>query len=224
LRGFFWIYKFVLTHYIQKLIERGENQQLDFKFEISDSRKIAKTLVAFANTDGGKLLVGVKDNGRIAGVRSDEEFHMVEAAAQMYCRPTIDFLTKEWAIEGKTVLEVIIPKLDQSIHYAQNTDEKWLAYLRVDDQNLRANKIMLRVWKGRNSKRGVKISYSDAEKFLLHYLKANESISFSQFVKLGNLSRNRAETVLVNFILLKIIDIVFTEKLIYYKLSKRNED
>ena len=54
--------------WILKFIEEGEHQQQDFKLRIDDSRKIAKTLVAFANTDGGRLLIGVKDNGTIAGV------------------------------------------------------------------------------------------------------------------------------------------------------------
>ena len=61
------------------------------KFEISDARKIAKTLSAFANTDGGKLLIGVKDNGKIAGVRSDEEQYMIEAAAGLYCSPEVNY-------------------------------------------------------------------------------------------------------------------------------------
>ena len=65
------------TDYIHTLIAEGEHQQQDFKFEISDARKIAKTLSAFANTDGGRLLIGVKDNGRIAGVRSEEEKYMI---------------------------------------------------------------------------------------------------------------------------------------------------
>ena len=73
-------------NHIQNLILEGEHQMLDFKFEISDSRRIARSLAAFANTDGGRLLVGVKDNGAIAGVRSDEEIHMIQAAAEMYCR------------------------------------------------------------------------------------------------------------------------------------------
>ena len=63
--------------YIYKLIEEGEHQQQDFKFEISDARKIAKSLSAFSNTDGGRLLIGVKDNGKIAGVRSEEEIYMI---------------------------------------------------------------------------------------------------------------------------------------------------
>ena len=57
-------------NYIEKLIEQGEHQHLDFKFAVNDSRKIARSLVAFANTTGGKLLIGVKDNGTIAGVRT----------------------------------------------------------------------------------------------------------------------------------------------------------
>ena len=53
------------AQYIHALIAEGEHQQQDFKFEISDARKIAKTLSAFSNTDGGRLLIGVKDNERI---------------------------------------------------------------------------------------------------------------------------------------------------------------
>ena len=76
--------------YLQQLIAEGEHQQQDFKFEISDARKIARSLSAFSNTDGGRLLIGVKDNGRIAGVRSEEEIYMIEAAAKLYCRPNVE--------------------------------------------------------------------------------------------------------------------------------------
>ena len=51
-----------MIHHIQKLISEGEHQQLYFKFEIADAHKIARSFVAFANTDGGRLLIGVKDN------------------------------------------------------------------------------------------------------------------------------------------------------------------
>ena len=87
------------TDYIYSLIAEGEHQQQDFKFEISDARKIARTFSAFANTDGGKLLVGVKDNGRIAGIRSEEEMYMVETAAQLYCIPEIKYTMQVHYIE-----------------------------------------------------------------------------------------------------------------------------
>src|SRR5674476_297872 len=122
-----------MDSYIKKLIQAGEHQQLDFKFEISDSRKIAKTLVAFSNTYGCTLLIGVKDNGRIAGVRSDEEFYMVQAAAGMYCKPEVSFDSKRWVVDGKAVLEVIIPKGADYPYFAQVAPNKWLAYIRVMD-------------------------------------------------------------------------------------------
>ena len=78
------------TQYIQKLASEGEHEHQDFKFEISDARKIARSLSAFANTGGGRLLVGIKDNGKIAGVRSEEEIYMIEAAASMYCQPAMN--------------------------------------------------------------------------------------------------------------------------------------
>ena len=68
---------------IYELIEEGEHEEQDFKFSISDSRKIARSIAAFANNRGGRLLVGVKDNGNIAGIRSDEELYMVQQAAVM---------------------------------------------------------------------------------------------------------------------------------------------
>ena len=92
--------------YIHDRIAEGEHQQQDFKFEISDARKIAKSLSAFSNTDGGRLLVGVKDNGKIAGVRSEEEMYMIEAAAKLYCKPQIDCEMHVHTVEGRTVLEV----------------------------------------------------------------------------------------------------------------------
>ena len=60
-------------HYIQNLIEDGEHEQQDFKFKISDARKIARSISAFANHSGGCLLVGVKDNGKVVGIECEEE-------------------------------------------------------------------------------------------------------------------------------------------------------
>ena len=82
------------TQYIHQLVAEGEHEHQDFKFEISDARKIARSISAFANTGGGRLLVGVKDNGKIAGIRSEEEIYMIEAAANMYCQPKVEIKTR----------------------------------------------------------------------------------------------------------------------------------
>ena len=96
------------TQYIRQLVSEGEHCHQDFKFEISDARKIARSLSAFANTEGGRLLIGVKDNGKIAGVRSDEEIYMIEAAATMYCKPKVELETQTYKVEGKTAFPVLL--------------------------------------------------------------------------------------------------------------------
>jgi len=212
-----------VSKYIQNLIEEGEHQRLDFKFEITDSKKIARSLVAFSNTDGGKLLVGVKDNGAIAGVRSDEEIFMIEGAAQLHSKPEVIFKTQEWTINGKTVLEISIPKKNDILHYAPNKEEKWRVYVRVKDQNLMVNKVWLKAWKRKKDKINTFIKYTDKEKSLLEYLEENKLITLNKFSKLAQISRNHAENILVNFIALDIIDILFTEKQTFYHLKKLEE-
>lgn len=207
---------------LQQLIAGGEGQRLDFKFEISDSKKIARTLSAFANTDGGILLVGVKDNGRIAGVRSDEEYYMLEAAAQLYCKPEVKFTVRQWQVDGKTVLEASIEKSIMPPHYALSGEGKWLAYIRVKDENILANSIMIRVWKRRNRPAGTFVRYSEKEKILFDYLKMNDTITLSMFQRIARINNHTATTILVNLIVLNLISITFRDKMIVYTLSPAN--
>lgn len=208
-----------MSDYIQKLIEKGEHQQLDFKFEISDSKKIARSLVAFANTDGGKLLVGVKDNGVVAGVRSEEEYHMVEAAAQLYCRPEVTFKTREWVVQGRKVLEVVVPKNPAIKHKAPDKNGEYRFFVRVHDQNILADSILIKLWKKESENVPVKIFLAEAELGLLRYLEKQASITVVEFMKLFSISKPKAEIILVNFIRLGIIDMIMTEKGTKFALS-----
>ena len=208
------------SRHIRSLISEGEHEQLDFKFEITDARRIARSLVAFANTRGGRLLIGVKDNGAIAGMRSDEEFYMVESAAKMYCKPEVDFSLREWTVNGKKVLEIIIEPSLGKPHYAATKEGKWLVYIRVADQNLLANRVLLKVWKNEKMGKGVFVKFMEPEKTLLEYLEANSTITLSKFMRIAAVSRDRAENILVKFILLKTIRIIFIAQGAFYSLQE----
>ena len=208
--------------YIKKIIQSGEHQQLDFKFEISDSRKIAKTLVAFSNTDGGKLLIGVKDNGRIAGVRTDEEFFMVQAAADMYCKPEVTFESKRWVVEGKTVLEVTIPKGKNLPYLAEREPNKWLAYIRVKDENILATTVHMKVWRNKTHDKGVLIEYSEKIRLLMEYLDINPSISISKFCRTAFLPKNTAETILADLIYFGLLEMVYVDNHFVYRLKSKD--
>ncbi len=209
-----------VSKYLAKLIQQGEHQTLDFKYCISDSRKIARSLVAFANTNGGRLLIGVKDNGRIAGIRSEEEYYMVESAAKIYSKPVINFTTKQHTVEGKTVLEVMIEPSDEKPHFARDEEGKWWAYFRKDDENRLANKIMIEVWKRQKSAEGILISYSDDEKILLDYLGNNEKISVSKYSRMAHLSYKKAEQIIINFRSLNILKDYFNGTKIEYAINE----
>ena len=210
-----------MDSYIRKLIKSGENQQLDFKFEISDSRKIAKTLVAFSNTDGGTLLIGVKDNGNIAGVRSDEEFYMVQAAADMYCKPEIVFESKRWKVEGKTVLEVTIQKGKNFPYFAHTETDKWLAYVRVKDENILATAVHLKVWRNKIHDRGILIEYSGKVKILMEYLESHPTISISKFCRTAFLPKNAAENILGDLIYFGLVEMIYQDNHFVFMLKTR---
>jgi len=99
---------------------------------------------------------------------------------------------------------------------------KWKVYIRVNDQNLLANKILLKVWKQKKRKKGTYIHYTPKERLLLNYLSENEYITFSKFRKIAKISPYKAERILVNMIVVNLIDIVFTEEQTYYRLKRVN--
>ena len=177
-----------MNNYIHNLIEQGEHVRQDFKFEISDARKIAKTLSAFSNTEGGRLLVGVKDNGKIAAVT---------------CQMTTHY------IEGRTVLEVFVPPGDQRPYYAIDENNSRRAYLRIHDENILATPVHLKIWQQEKRPQGAFIHYSRHEQWLLDYLSTHPAISINQYCRLAHIPRPKAENILAKFIRFRLIEIFF---------------
>lgn len=207
-------------HQIEELIEQGEHQQLDFKFEVSDSKKIARTLSAFANTDGGRLLIGVKDNGNISGIRSEEEYYMIEAASKMYTQPEIPFTATHWNIQGKSVLEVYIAPSTDKPHTAPDKDDKYKAFIRVNDENILANEILMLFWKKKRDSNGTLLKISKPVEKLLNYLDKHTHINISQFCRIAHINYYTAKNILsdlmaMNTLQYKVID----KRIVYQRIS-----
>lgn len=192
-------------HYIKELISQGEGLHLDFKFEISNAPKIARSLVAFANTNGGKLLIGVKDNGVIKGVLSEEEYYMIENASLNYCRPKVEFTSKEWNIKGKKVLEVNVPFSSDYPHKAPDQSGKYKAYIRSEDQNILANGVLVKVWNKEKSSQDIQLIFTDELQNILQFIDKNEPIATKDIQTNFNLSKFKAEHLLSDLIILDIV-------------------
>jgi predicted HTH transcriptional regulator len=211
-------------HPIKLLINQGEHQQLDFKFEISDAARIARSLVAFANTEGGKLLIGVKDNGVIRGIHTDEEKYMLENAAQSYCQPEVEFKTKEWEIEDKVILEVDIPYSKKHIHKAPDNEGEYKAYVRVNDQNLLANGVLMKVWTKRKKNQKIKFVYSKPVQEVLFYLREKSFITLKDAIQVSGLNKFKTEHLMSDLILLEVIDLEMGESMEVFRLAQKEKE
>jgi predicted HTH transcriptional regulator len=208
------------THPIKELILQGEGLHLDFKFEISDAAKIARSLVAFANTEGGKLLVGVKDNGSIAGIRSEEEFYMIQNAAHRFCQPVVHFTSKEWVLEGKKVLEINIPSSPDFPYRAPDNNGNFKAFIRVADENLLADGVMMKIWKKRKENITIHFHYREAEEKLLKILRKENKINTIRFMQLTGVTKYDAEQILSDLVLLKILELKILGQQSWYFLNE----
>lgn len=203
---------------IKKYLIDGEGETLDYKQEISSASKIAKTMVSFANHKGGVLLVGVRDNRSIAGIRSEDEKYMLELAASFYCKPEINLELEEHNIGGKIILECTIPEGELKPYSAKGEDGKWWVHIRNKDKSLLASKIVVDLLKRQASNKGTFIKYGKNEEALLKYLEDNERITLQQFRKMVNISKWRASKILVNLISAGVIINHTYEKPEFYTL------
>lgn len=190
---------------ILNYIKEGEHQQQDFKFRVDDAKKIARTLAAFSNTDGGRLLIGVKDNGKIVGVFPQEEIHMIEAAATLYCSPKVTFKASVHQVKHKQVLTIEVLPMPQRLIKAKDEQDKWKVYIRKDDHTLLANKIWLGVRKQQNNKTTVPQTFGDEEQSILAVFKENGAVTLSQLYRHTKINKKKIDEFLILLIKWEVV-------------------
>ncbi len=210
---------------IRKMIYRGEGECIDFKQTITDPYKIAKTITSFANTRGGTILVGVRDDKTIVGVDPEEEKYILETAAEFYCDPPIRLTFKEIEEEEndeeRTVLIVAIAESPDKPHFVKDKYANRLVYIRQNDKSLPAGKTMVDLMrKGAlpSSPEDNSFLPDHNQKKLLTYLNKHEKITLKQFMQIVNISKRRASRILHDLTIAGLIRIHQHEKEAYYTL------
>lgn len=181
------------------MIAEGEHQQQDFKYKITDAPKLARSVSAFANTEGGRLLIGVRDDGSIHGVRSEEEIFMMHAAACKYCSPvpTVKFETLHVPTEPHgghfrtVVICTILPSEHRPVFALEASDDnvgdrapKRTAYVRIADENIVASPVHLAIWRQEARLYGEAYGDTNEEHALLACLEQHpEGISLNRLLK-----------------------------------------
>ena len=197
--------------YLLSLIREGEHQQQDFKYRVSDACKLARSVSAFANTDGGRLLIGVRDDGRLCGVRSEEEIYVMHQAAYKYCRPQPSISFDTYHIEGRTIVVCTIPPSQKRPICAIDTPdptkafgqmkpplERRRAYIRIKDENIMASPVHLAMWREALKPHGTMMTYDDDVQRLLGSMEGRKPLW--QVVRLSRLPRPKVIVLLARLV------------------------
>ncbi len=120
---------------ITQLIKLPESNTLEFKRDASSLDSLLKSVVAFANTAGGIILVGVEDNGVISGLSSPEKVQEKIASGVADCiRPQLIPDFQIVTIEEKQILVVQVDYVPAP-HYLSDKGELAGVYIRLGNTN-----------------------------------------------------------------------------------------
>jgi len=197
--------------FIQSLINEGEHQQQDFKYRVSDAMKLAKSVSAFANTDGGRLLIGVRDDGHMSGVRDEEEIYMMHQAAFRYCRPQASIKFDTYHIEGRTIVVATVPPSDKRPVCAVDDEGRPRAYIRIADENIVASPVHLAIWREAQNPQGTMMTYTDTVSKLINTLQGRR-LTLNQLVRYSAVPRHKVITLLARLIRFHVVQWEYTDQ------------
>jgi predicted HTH transcriptional regulator len=210
---------------LNELIENGENQTVEFKRKFTEPEKIAKEMIAFANTHGGKLLFGIDDDKSVVGVESEKgEIEYIDLAAKFFCEPALNYTIDIMHIYRKDVIVVNIAesrrKPHRLIENGKQDEDDSKVYIRVKDKSVQASKETIKVLKKLRADSPAQIiNLGDKEKALLDYLGKNDRVTLKEFREFLNLSNRRASRILVNLVRADLIRLHNHEKEDFYTLN-----
>jgi predicted HTH transcriptional regulator len=198
-------------------ISDGESGSVEFKRKFTSSEKIAREIIAFANSHGGRLFIGVDDDRSIVGVKSEkEEMEMVDIACTFFCDPPITPQIEVLNLRGKDVLMVKVPESNNKPHWlvtnGQERSERQ-AFIRLNDKTVAASKEVVRMMKSQRADAPpMKISIGRIERTLFEYLREHERVTVKEFKHLANISERRASIILVRLVRAGVLYIHTFEK------------
>ena len=192
---------------VLELIAQGEGLNVEFKQRFSSHEKIAKEMIAFANTRGGFILFGVDDDKSIYGIESEKsEIDLVKDTAEKYCEPKIDVKVDTLEIEKKDLLIVEVLESKIKPHRIQdfkkdlnlNTAQ---VYVRVNDKSILASKEMIKLLQSQSTGKFLeKYVVGNQERIVFNLLDKNETVSVKELSKQANISERWASRTLIKLV------------------------
>ncbi len=200
-------------HQLKRLVAQGEGSSLEFKRKAAFPEKIVREMIAFANTKGGILLIGVDDDGSLPGLKHPaDELHVMEAALTKV-RPLLDYQVTLVPINNsRSIIQYEIPESKRKPHYLLSGNKLKESFVRVEDKSIKASRELREIVKRRQRMKDIRFHYGEHEKFLMQYLDEKEVITLKEFADLCGLGRLNASRKLILLVLANVLKIVPHEK------------
>lgn len=181
-----------------KIIDRGEDSQHQFKSNLSNVDAMAAEMVAFSNTNGGRIIIGVTDNGKISGLTGDDVNRLnllISNAASQSVRPPINPFSENIAVPGGLVIVLTIPP-GISKPYMDNKGAIWVKS-GADKRKVTAREEIQRIFQAAGlihadevPVKGMTVSDIDKEYFGKYFLEQYGEAIESQEISLTTLLEN----------------------------------
>lgn len=189
---------------LQNLVAKGEGKKIEFKQKLPEWNKLLREVVAFANTDGGVVLIGVNDDGQLSGLKDPREIEeAIFLNLNNWARPEIEYELSVAPLTRKRAVVVIhVPKSKTKPHYVREnpgTDEG-IALIRIADNSVKASKETIQLLKYEGKEQNMKVEYGEKERLLMQYLEKQNFITVGKFADLAMIPRNIASRTLVHLV------------------------
>jgi hypothetical protein len=211
---------------LKSLVRIGEGYHLEFKRRVSSPHRLAREAIAFANTWGGTILVGVGDDGSLLGVKDvQEELYDLERALTIYSSPAISFSWK--TVEVRPRREVIVLEIPESkskphfLHNGQSADRE--AFIRIDDQTVAASDEVIALMASEGDHEGARFEFGDTELMLLRFLEEYHRVTVAQFARLADIPIAEASEILVLLTRANVLQVQPSEKEDFFVFQYQEE-
>lgn len=197
---------------LENRVRGGENLFTEFKHKINFPEKIAREIVAFSNTQGGWLLIGVDDNKLISGIKNiEEEIFEFNKIITKLIKFSIEYTAFQIPIsEKKTVLALQIKESKQKPNFAFEKigDKTGIAYVRVADKSVQASSVVIKILELQTINKEVRIKFGDIESKTMQIIQKNGFVSVKYLVETLLISNQTATESLINMVLGGILKII----------------
>ncbi len=209
---------------LAQLVSLGEGAFLEFKHRAPRPERIAREVIAFANNRGGRLLLGVSDDGGMIGLRdvAEEEFALTHAL-ENYVTPAVDFSTERVTVQdNRDVIIVTIPESDVKPHFLVD-DGDLSSYVRVEHMSVEADAEVVEYMRSRQDSRDVSFEFGDHEQMLMRYIESYGHVTVAQFAELADIPHENASRTLVELSRAGVLRLHPNEKETYFTLAFASE-